>query len=154
MVLVYCTVVQNIANTASVIKALHINACNFFPHAAVDDKCKDDEPKLDQLSISTTSVMDISCASNINSNESGTTPNIEIAAIESCVGSVDESSSNMSIATYGKATCSKVEASVLDDVNSSHKDEILHPKSRTPSPKASPKKTPSRKVSEAKEGKL
>ncbi|XP_069940179.1 inositol 1,4,5-trisphosphate receptor isoform X5 [Cherax quadricarinatus] len=118
-----------------------------------DDKCKDDEPKLDQLSISTTSVMDISCASNINSNESGTTPNIEIAAIESCVGSVDESSSNMSIATYGKATCSKVEASVLDDVNSSHKDEILHPKSRTPSPKASPKKTPSRKVSEAKEGK-
>lgn len=142
---------MGIANSSLVIQHYSINSHNFFPHAAVDDCSKDDEPKPDQLS--TASASDISATSNVSSNESVASPNIEVAGIEGSPGA-NNKTSNLNIATCVADPCSKVENSSMAGISSNLKEETSSPKSRTPSPKASPKRSPNRKVSDTKEGKF
>ncbi|XP_042229615.1 inositol 1,4,5-trisphosphate receptor-like isoform X5 [Homarus americanus] len=125
---------------------------NSIPQGTLsEDTCKDDEPKLDQLS--TASVSDISSTSNVSSSEAVIAPHIvEVAAHEGSSGASDETSSTVTMAASVTTICSKVQVLSTDGVNSSSKEETSRPKSKTPSPKASPKKSPSRKVSDTKEG--
>nr|XP_045591963.1 inositol 1,4,5-trisphosphate receptor-like isoform X2 [Procambarus clarkii] len=121
---------------------------NNLPQGTIsDDSCKDSEAKLDQPS--TASISDITSA-NISHNEAVITPNIEIASTESCVSTIEEASSNLSLNVSITTACSKVEALSMGSVGSSVKEDTWV--SRTPSPKASPKRSPSRKVSDTKEG--
>ncbi|XP_071518112.1 inositol 1,4,5-trisphosphate receptor [Panulirus ornatus] len=123
---------------------------NSIPQGTASDDCsKDDEPKPDQLS--TASASDISAVSNVSSNDSVATPNIEVASTENSI-SANNKTSKLNTATCVPDPCSKVENSSMAGISSSLKEETSSPKSRTPSPKASPKKSPNRKVSETKEG--
>lgn len=129
--------------------------CYFFPHAALDDSNKDDEPsKLDPQRPSSAS--DVSVDNDITSTESvaAAAPSIEVTVSESCVSAVD-STLGITAEDVEANAYTKTDTSCLDDASPNVSvREISLPRSRTPSPKSSPKRSPSRRVSEMKEGNL